>query len=185
MTPITLTLIKIAFLAVLWLFVIAAVGVIRADLFGSRAAERAASRPPRQPRQRANARSPRTSETSPATPRGERQAPHQQQAPVQQQASAAPTTLLVVEGPLQGTTIDLATSGPITIGRAPDSTLVVTDDYASSRHARIHNQQGVWVVEDLNSTNGTFLGRAKVTQPTQLPVGVPVRIGKTVIELRK
>ncbi|GAB3656236.1 antibiotic biosynthesis regulator FhaB [Actinocorallia lasiicapitis] len=183
MTEITLTFIKIAFLAVLWLFVIAAVGVIRADLFGSKAAERAANRPPRQPRQRANARSPRNAESPSAPPRGQQSSPSAP-VPQQQQQSAAPTTLMVTEGPLQGTTIDLATSGPITIGRAPESTLVVVDDYASSRHARIYNQQGVWILEDLRSTNGTILGRVKVTQPTQLPVGIPVRIGKTVIELR-
>jgi pSer/pThr/pTyr-binding forkhead associated (FHA) protein len=161
MTPITLTLIKIAFLAVLWLFVIAAVGVIRADLFGSRAAERAASRPPRQPRQTAQERA------------------------AQQERQRQPAFLIVTEGPLAGTRIDLAASGPITIGRAPDSTLVVSDDYASSRHVRIYRQDAGWILEDLNSTNGTYLGRSKVTRPTQLPVGVPVRIGKTVIELRK
>lgn len=179
MTPITLTLIKIAFLAVLWLFVIAAVGVIRADLFGSRAAERAANRPPRQPRQTAQERA-------------AQQQPQQRQpsAPPQQQRQAPPpaqeaAVLVVTEGPLAGTRIDLASSGPVTIGRAPDSTLVVSDDYASSRHARIFRQDAGWILEDLNSTNGTYLGRSKVTRPTQLPVGVPVRIGKTVIELRK
>lgn len=171
MTPITLTLIKIAFLAVLWLFVIAAIGVIRADLFGSKAAERAASRPARQPRRPAQAQD-----------RRQQQAAPRQQQPEQQ---AAPSALVVTEGPLAGRTIDLASSGPITIGRAPDSTLVVSDDYASSKHARILLQNGVWTLEDLNSTNGTYLGRSKVTRPTPLPVGVPVRIGKTVIELRK
>lgn len=174
MNPITLTLIKIAFLAVLWLFVIAAIGVIRADLFGSRAAERAANRPPRERRQTAQERA------------GRQEQPARQQARETPPAPRnEPTSLVVTEGPLQGTTIDLASSGPISIGRAPDSTLVVSDDYASSRHARIFPQEGVWILEDLNSTNGTYLGRSKVTRPTQLPVGVPVRIGKTVIELRK
>ncbi|MEO3786277.1 FHA domain-containing protein [Actinocorallia sp. B10E7] len=179
MTPITLTLIKIAFLAVLWLFVIAAVGVIRADLFGSRAAERAANRPPRQPRQTAQerARQQQPQQRQPAAP--------PQQTPQPQQPSHDSPVLVVTEGPLTGTRIDLATSGTVTIGRAPDSTLVVSDDYASSRHARIFRQDAGWILEDLNSTNGTYLGRSKVTRPTQLPVGVPVRIGKTVIELRK
>jgi len=179
MTPITLTLIKIAFLAVLWLFVIAAVGVIRADLFGSRAAERAANRPPRQPRQTAQERA--RQQRQPAAQSA--QPPQQQQS--QQPPSQEPSVLLVTDGPLTGTRIDLATSGTISIGRAPDSTLVVSDDYASSRHARIFRQDAGWILEDLNSTNGTYLGRSKVTRPTQLPVGVPVRIGKTVIELRK
>lgn len=179
MTPITLTLIKIAFLAVLWLFVIAAVGVIRADLFGSRAAERAASRPPRQPRQTAQERAAQQERQRQAA------APPPQRQPEPFPQVQEPAFLIVTEGPLAGTRIDLAASGPITIGRAPDSTLVVSDDYASSRHARIYRQDAGWILEDLNSTNGTYLGRSKVTRPTQLPVGVPVRIGKTVIELRK
>jgi pSer/pThr/pTyr-binding forkhead associated (FHA) protein len=162
MSPFTLTLIKLAFLALLWLFVILAVGVIRADLFGSKAATRAAarpspSRPPRQPK------------------------------PQRQQRSAqhgAPTKLVVVQGERTGTVIDL-TGVPITIGRANDATLVVTDDYASSRHARLFAQDGQWIVEDLGSTNGTYLGRTKVSRPMPVPPGVPVRIGKTVIELRK
>lgn len=179
---ITLTLIKIAFLVVLWLFVIAAVGVIRADLFGSRAAERAASRPPRQPRQTAQDRARQQQRQPEAPPQ-----PRQQSQPQQPQPSNEPSFLVVTEGPLTGTRIDLAASGPITIGRAPDSTLVVSDDYASSRHARILRQDAGWILEDLNSTNGTYLGRSKVVpaRPVQLPVGVPVRIGKTVIELRK
>ncbi|MFG1998128.1 FHA domain-containing protein [Spirillospora sp. NPDC048911] len=161
MTPFTLTLIKLAFLAVLWLFVIAAVGVIRADLFGSKAATRAAtSRAAKAPKQ-------------PKPPRAQ-----------QQQQRSAPTKLVVVQGERAGTVIDL-TGVPITIGRANDATLVVTDDYASTRHARIYAQDGQWIVEDLGSTNGTYLGRTKVSRPMPVPPGVPVRIGKTVIELRK
>ena len=96
----------------------------------------------------------------------------------------APSKLVVVQGERAGTVIDL-TGVPITIGRANDATLVVTDDYASSRHARLYAQDGQWIVEDLGSTNGTYLGRTKVTRPMPVPPGVPVRIGKTVIELRK
>ena len=163
MSPFTLTLIKLAFLAVLWLFVIAAVGVIRADLFGSKAAAKAAARPSRPPK--------------PARqPKPQRQ-PHSAQ-------HGAPSKLVVVQGERAGTVIDL-TGVPITIGRANDATLVVTDDYASSRHARLFAQDGQWIVEDLGSTNGTYLGRTKVSRPMPVPPGVPVRIGKTVIELRK
>jgi pSer/pThr/pTyr-binding forkhead associated (FHA) protein len=70
------------------------------------------------------------------------------------------------------------------MGRADDSTLVLDDDYASTRHARLGFQGGDWFLEDLGSTNGTYLDRAKVTGPTRVPLGVPIRIGKTVIELR-
>ncbi|GAA4397623.1 antibiotic biosynthesis regulator FhaB [Actinomadura verrucosospora] len=165
MSPFTLTLIKLAFLAVLWLFVIAAVGVIRADLFGSKAASKAATRAS-QPRQPRPARQPKP-------PRPQHSAQH-----------GAPSKLVVVQGERAGTVIDL-TGVPITIGRANDATLVVTDDYASSRHARLFAQDGQWIVEDLGSTNGTYLGRTKVSRPMPVPPGVPVRIGKTVIELRK
>jgi pSer/pThr/pTyr-binding forkhead associated (FHA) protein len=71
------------------------------------------------------------------------------------------------------------------MGRAGDSSLVLDDDFASAHHARLIPQDGQWFVEDLGSTNGTYLDRTKVVRPTPVPVGVPVRIGKTVLELRR
>jgi pSer/pThr/pTyr-binding forkhead associated (FHA) protein len=91
--------------------------------------------------------------------------------------------LVVTHGALAGTRISLD-GRPILIGRADDSTLVMDDDYASTRHARIALRGTDWYVEDLGSTNGTYLDRAKVTAPLRVPLGVPIRIGKTVIELR-
>ena len=91
--------------------------------------------------------------------------------------------LVVTEGSLAGTKMGLG-DYPITIGRANDSTLVITDDYASSKHARLTPRDGQWLVEDLGSTNGTYLDRAKVGGPTPVPIGAPIRIGKTVLELR-
>ncbi|MEH3139561.1 MAG: FHA domain-containing protein [Mycobacterium kyogaense] len=91
--------------------------------------------------------------------------------------------LVVTEGTLAGTRIPLGTQ-PVLIGRADDSTLVLTDDYASTRHARLSPRGPEWYVEDLGSTNGTYLDRAKVTTAVRVPMGTPVRIGKTVIELR-
>ena len=161
MNALTLTLIRLAFLAVLWLFVIAAVGVVRTDLFGPAVSARQQRR--QQKAQRA--RTPRPARAGRA-PRG------------------APQRLLVTGGSLTGTSIGLADQ-QITIGRANDATLVLSDDYASSRHARLFPQNGQWIVEDLGSTNGTYLDRQKVTQPTPVPAGVPIRIGKTVLELRR
>lgn len=91
--------------------------------------------------------------------------------------------LVVTQGGLAGTRITLGTQ-PVLIGRADDSTLVLTDDYASTRHARISPRGTDWYVEDLGSTNGTYLDRAKVTTSVRVPLGTPVRVGKTVIELR-
>jgi hypothetical protein len=156
MSTLTLLLIRLAFLALLWLFVIAAVGVVRTDMFGVSGAGRKLKRQPKPGR--------------PARPaRGGRGEAHR---------------LLVTSGALAGTSMGL-TDQQITVGRANDATLVLNDDYASSRHARLYPQDGQWVVEDLGSTNGTYLDRQKVMQPTPVPVGVPIRIGKTVLELRR
>jgi hypothetical protein len=163
MNALELTLIRIGFLAVLWLFVIAAVGVIRTDLFGhvSSRARRRPSSAPQQPKP------PRAAPARPPRP-----------------SRATPQQLFVTAGALAGTSLGL-TDQQITIGRAGDATLVLNDDYASTRHARLFPQDGQWLVEDLGSTNGTYLDRQKVTEPTPVPVGVPIRIGKTVLELRR
>lgn len=95
----------------------------------------------------------------------------------------SPHQLVVTQGALAGTRISLD-GRPILIGRADDSTLVLDDDYASTRHAKLSLRGHDWYVEDLGSTNGTYLDRAKVTSPLRVPLGVPIRIGKTVIELR-
>jgi hypothetical protein len=91
--------------------------------------------------------------------------------------------LVVTQGALAGTRIPLGQQ-PVLIGRADDSTLVLTDDYASTRHARLSPRGPDWYVEDLGSTNGTYLDRDKVTTAVRVPLGTPVRVGKTVIELR-
>ncbi len=179
MSELTLTVMRLGFLAVLWLFVIVAVQVIRSDLFGTRVTQRGSRRGGDGGRpQRAQQQQQQT-------------APPQQR---QQQAGGrradrgrrgAPTKLVVSEGTLTGTTVALQ-GQTISLGRAHDSTIVLDDDYASSRHARIYpDRDGQWIVEDLGSTNGTYLDRTRLTTPTPIPLGAPIRIGKTVIELRK
>jgi pSer/pThr/pTyr-binding forkhead associated (FHA) protein len=161
MSALSLTIIRVGFLAVLWLFVIAAIGVVRTDLLGGPWSSTRRGRA----RQAQAARQPR-----PAKP--------------QRAGRGSPRFLVVTAGALKGTSLDLAQQ-QITLGRANDATLVLNDDYASSRHARIFPQDGQWIVEDLGSTNGTYLDRQKVTRPTPVPLGVPIRIGKTVLELRR
>ena len=161
MSELSLTIIRVAFLAVLWLFVIAAIGVVRSDLLGGPSTSSRRSRD----RQTENLRPPR-------------------QARPQRAGRGSPRFLVVTAGALKGTSLDLVQQ-QITLGRANDATLVLNDDYASSRHARIFPQDGQWIVEDLGSTNGTYLDRQKVTRPTPVPLGVPIRIGKTVLELRR
>ncbi|MET7781746.1 FHA domain-containing protein [Streptomyces mirabilis] len=176
MSELTLTVMRLGFLAVLWLFVIVAVQVIRSDLFGTRVTQRGSRRDASRPQQAARQ----------TTPPPQRQ---QQAAPTSggggRQRRGAPTKLVVSEGTLTGTTVALQ-GQTITLGRAHDSTIVLDDDYASSRHARIYpDRDGQWIVEDLGSTNGTYLDRSRLTTPTPVPLGAPIRIGKTVIELRK
>jgi pSer/pThr/pTyr-binding forkhead associated (FHA) protein len=152
MSELSLFLLRAGFVALLWVFVIVAFGIVRSDLSGG------------------------------AQPRVVRPQPKK---PVKKPSSRkAPRKLVVVAGSLAGTSINLG-DAPVTIGRANDSTLVLTDDYASTRHARVFQRDGQWLVEDLGSTNGTFLDRAKVTQPTAVSTGTPIRIGKTVLELRR
>ncbi|WP_132992660.1 FHA domain-containing protein FhaB/FipA [Gordonia zhaorongruii] len=91
--------------------------------------------------------------------------------------------LVVTAGALANTRITLGAQ-PVLIGRADDSTLVLTDDYASERHARLSPRGDDWYVEDLGSTNGTYLERSKVTTAVRAPINTPIRVGKTVIELR-
>ncbi len=98
-------------------------------------------------------------------------------------AKGAARYLVVTHGALANTRITLGEQ-PVLLGRADDSTLVLTDDYASERHARLSRRGDDWYVEDLGSTNGTYLDRAKVTTAVRVPLGTQVRIGKTVIELR-
>jgi hypothetical protein len=145
-----LVLLRFGFLALLWVFVLSAVRVIRTDLFGTA--------PPRAPR------------TASAPPNRQRRS----------QARA----LVVTQGSLAGTKVTLG-GAPVTLGRADTCTLVLTDDYASNQHARLVPGESAWLLEDLGSTNGTYLDRERVTAPVPVPLGTPIRIGKTVMELRK
>jgi pSer/pThr/pTyr-binding forkhead associated (FHA) protein len=147
-----LQLTRAGFLALLWLFVLAALRVVRSDLYSASGLR--ALMPGRR------------SKTGGGGGR-----------------ARSARQMIVTHGALAGTRITLD-SKPITMGRADDSTLVLDDDYASTRHARLSLQGEEWYVEDLGSTNGTYLDRAKVSGPTRVPLGVPIRIGKTVIELR-
>ena len=164
MSELAVTLLRLGYLVLLWVFVLSALGVLKSDLYGTKITTRGGGvftrRAPRTP-------SGGTAATAPAPRR-----------------STGPTRLVVTEGPLRGTTLPLTTSA-ILIGRAPSCTLVLDDDYSSSRHARIFPQGGQWLVEDLGSTNGTFLGSIRVEAPTPVLPGAHVRIGQSVVELQR
>ena len=157
MSELTLFLIRLAYLAILWIFVLSAISVIRSDMFGARMPTTgpAPGKAPKQPKQKA-----------PPKRRG------------------SPTQVVVTQGSNTGTTASLA-QAPILIGRGNDAAIKLDDDYVSTRHARIAASGDQWFVEDLGSTNGTYIGTVRITQPTTITLGTQVRIGKTILELRK
>lgn len=155
MSDLLLTALRIGFLLVLWWFILTIVSVLRRDLQAPRDAK-------------------------PLTPARTRRTPSPRPTLRSRRGS---TGLLIVEGPLTGTVVPLGTT-PITIGRAPDSTVVVDDDFASAQHARLVPNGIHWMVEDLGSTNGTYIDRTRVNGPTVLKPGSTLRIGRTALELR-
>ncbi|MDO5025242.1 MAG: FHA domain-containing protein [Trueperella sp.] len=157
MSTLVITLLRFGLLALLWIFVMVVVVTVRNDVFGQRVQRRKSAAP----------------------------APHpvHHSAPASNAAGNTVSSLVVTAGPLAGTTLPLNNS-TITVGRSPDCTLVLDDGFASSRHARLVYQNGDWYIEDLDSTNGTYVGKQRINQPTRLTPGLAVTIGKTKMELR-
>lgn len=160
MSALLITLLRFGFLALLWLFVFAVVLTVRRDTFGTSVRSRNKS---------AQTKDKKTKRQQPSTPR--------QSSPLRE------PVLVVTDGPLAGTRLPLNSSS-VTVGRSPDCSLVLDDGYASSRHARFYRNGDRIVIEDLSSTNGTWINGVKITQPTALPPSTPVTIGKTIMEVQ-
>ncbi len=161
MSELALFLVRTGFLALLWIFIFSIISVIRADLFGQKVVSKVAS-----------ANLPNTFVAAPgAVPASPK--------PAEQKA----TKLVVTAGEKIGTEIALA-GRQLTIGRAGDSDLVVDDEYTSTHHAKLVFINGEWLVQDLDSTNGTLLDGKKVTTTSVVPMNTQVRVGKTSFELR-
>ncbi|WP_062210348.1 FHA domain-containing protein FhaB/FipA [Demequina oxidasica] len=171
MSQISITLLRLGFLILLWALVLSAIGVLRADLYGTRVTSRGKGMNRRKTDGRADkmatpSRASTGIRTGGMSPR-ESTAAH----------------LAVTAGPLKGTTIPLG-SAPVMIGRAATCTVVIEDDYCSSRHCRVYPDGGQWMVEDLGSTNGTFLSNQRVDDPVPFHLGDKLSLGATTIELR-
>jgi pSer/pThr/pTyr-binding forkhead associated (FHA) protein len=73
----------------------------------------------------------------------------------------------------------------LTVGRAATCDIAIRDTYVSNVHARIYQRDGSWWLEDLGSTNGTYMNRTRVQQPTAIGPGDEVKMGKATLELRR
>ena len=164
MSELTVTVLRLGLLVLLWVFVLSIASVLRTDLFGTRVVNR------RPAPAKKSGRSRRAATPEPSTPRPQRN-------------PEVPTQIVLTTGPLTGTSLPLRDSG-VLIGRNPECTLVLDDEFASGRHARILRAEDGWYVEDLGSTNGTFVGQYRVGDPVPVETGTSIRIGRTVIELR-
>ncbi len=157
MPDLVLLILKYVFLAILWIFVARAVRAVLIELRLAKAAGagRSAAPVPAQP-------PPRKAKTK-----------------------KVPGKAVVVEGAnLEGRSFPL--TGELTIGRSDQCDVKVEGDtYVSSVHARIYARDGSYMVEDLGSTNGTYLNRRRITAPAELQRGDRVKVGKTVLEMRK
>jgi FOG: FHA domain len=160
MSVLVFTLLRFGFLVLLWVFVLAVVVTLRRDVHGTQIQDRR----------------PRRNAPPPSIPASRRKQPRQ---PTERHV-----VLAVTGGPLAGTVLPLGTA-PIIIGRSPDSALVLDDTFSSSRHARLYVSDGQWWIEDLDSTNGTYIAGHKITAPTPLYPGQQIQIGKTTLELRQ
>jgi pSer/pThr/pTyr-binding forkhead associated (FHA) protein len=162
MGDLTLFILRLVFLAMLWVFVFIVIFALRSDLFGQRVRRLpvAASAPAAEPA---------------------RQAP-----PVSTTARDAvlATRLVITGGAKEGLQIDLPEEF-LTIGRSSDSGLVIRDDYTSTNHARLLRSEKGWILEDLDSTNGTLLEGNRVGAPTLVPLNSAITIGTTTFELRR
>ncbi len=155
MSPFVLSVLKYALLALLYFFIYRAVRSVAAGL-ASRPAPAAAAAP---------AEPPRSVRGKPARGR--------------------PPGSLVVHAPEQAKPRTYRLSGTLEIGRAESCQVHLEDRYASLHHAKLSSRDGVWLIEDLGSTNGTYVNDRRISAPVEVHAGDVVRIGKTVLELRR
>lgn len=177
MSELTLLLLQIGFLVLLWFFVFAVVYSLRADLFG--VTVRKMPEP-----------APAAATPAAAAPAHAATAPIAPSAPAASGGSGSAATrdavarIIITSGPKAGLELPLGTE-PLTIGRSSESGLVIRDDYTSSHHARLLLWGDQWMIQDLDSTNGTWHDGQRVSTPVAVRIGAPIKVGATTFELRK
>jgi pSer/pThr/pTyr-binding forkhead associated (FHA) protein len=163
-SELALLLVRIGFVAVLWIFIFSLLSVIRADIYGRRVIRTVAQQ----------SGSSVTNVDTGDTP---------EIATESEVESGGPSHLYVITGVSAGSKIPLD-KRELFIGRAPSCELIVTDEFASSQHAKVVHIGGDWVIQDLDSTNGTYVDGVRIQTPEVLRMNIPVRVGKTTFELR-
>ncbi|GAA1511578.1 hypothetical protein BJ978_001002 [Agromyces terreus] len=176
MSELTLLVLQLGFLLLLWVFVFAIVYALRSDLFGQRVRKL-------QP-EAAGATPPSGSAFPASKPPVAAAAGAAGAASAGASASEAPSKLVITSGQKAGTEFPLGRD-EITIGRSSDSAIIIRDDYTSTHHARMMLWSGRWMIQDLDSTNGTFLDGVRVTAPVPIPLGATIKVGATTFELRR
>jgi hypothetical protein len=159
MPPIVLFALQALFLLLLYLFVARAVRAVLRDLHASAAPSRRVSAPP-----------PRPAAAS-------RPAGHARRGSTARQ--------LVVHRPDGKPEVVPLDGAEVRFGRNRQCDVVLDDSYVSDRHTRVFPREGAWMVADMGSTNGTYLNRQRVSEPSPLSPGDQLTIGKTVVEVRK
>jgi hypothetical protein len=157
LAPVSVAL-KFGFLAVLYLFLLWVVRSVRRDLGGARERGRVPA-----PRPASAEATGLYSASGLARAGAAQRAPH-----------------LVVErapGHDAGMIYDL--DGALVLGRGDRAEIRLQDPFASARHARVYEQAGAVVIEDLGSTNGTYLNEELLEGPRPLHAGDRVRIGES------
>jgi len=194
-SELTLLVLRLAFLLVLWLFIFGIVYALRSDLFGQRVRKMStdapaaapvpfATPPPAPVPAGAFAQPPAASASAPTEQFSRQKAAPLPPAGPEKATTQTATRLVITSGPKAGTEFPLGTE-PVTVGRSSDSSLVIRDDYTSTHHARLMLWHDDWMVQDLDSTNGTFLDGKRVAVPTSVPLNTTVKIGATSFELRR
>lgn len=161
MADLIVTLLKVAFVAALWIFVLIVAGAIRTDIMGGRMLNR-------RPAPAGGSAGPVPSSAPQAT--------------VRTAPAAQPRILAITSGSQAGAR--LAMVDHFRIGRSADCALILDDDYVSGDHAEMKRRaDGQWVLTDLGSTNGSFVNGARLSAPTIVTAADDIKIGRTQMRL--
>lgn len=166
MSELALFLVRIGFVAVLWIFILSLLSVIRADLYGRRVISKIAR------------------QNAPQLGNSPGIAGSVASLGIEDSEIFTPNHIAMLTGRSAGSSVSLEGKKEVLIGRAASCDLVLSDEFSSNMHAKLVLVGLDWVLQDLNSTNGTFLDGKRVGTPATIGLGMTIRIGTTTFELR-